>query len=174
MKKLIIINGTMGVGKTTVSKLLLEKLKPGVWLDGDWCWYMNPFIVSEENKEMVLDNICYLLRAYLRNSGYEYIYFCWVIHEEGIFDQLLKRLKDLEFELHKFTLICSEEALIARIQKDIENQIRNSGDISRSTARLKLYDNMDTLKIDVSDLTAEQTAEKIKNVLLDKASLKKY
>lgn len=36
MKKLIIINGTMGVGKSTVCKQLLKILAPGVWLDGDW------------------------------------------------------------------------------------------------------------------------------------------
>jgi broad-specificity NMP kinase len=165
MKKLIIINGTMGVGKTTVCKILLEKLKPGVWLDGDWCWYMNPFVVSEENKKMVLDNICHLLRAFLNNTGYEYVYFCWVIHEENIFDQLLSRLAGLDFELHKITLVCSEEALIARIQKDIANRIRSIEDIQRSIVRLKHYDNMDTIKIDVSYLTADQTAEKIKSII---------
>ncbi|MEN6413352.1 MAG: AAA family ATPase [Veillonellales bacterium] len=71
MKKLIIVNGTMGVGKSTVCQLLLDKLKPGVYLDGDWCWNMNPFIVSDENKAMVLDNIVHLLKNYLSNSGYE-------------------------------------------------------------------------------------------------------
>jgi len=46
-KKLIIINGTMGVGKSTISKALYKNLENSVWLDGDWCWMMNPFIVNE-------------------------------------------------------------------------------------------------------------------------------
>ncbi len=72
MKKLIIINGTMGVGKSTVCNILLDTLKPSVYLDGDWCWNMNPFVVSEENKKMVINNITHLLKSYLENSGFEY------------------------------------------------------------------------------------------------------
>ncbi len=162
MKKLIIVNGTMGAGKTTVCKKLLDILTPGVWLDGDWCWNMNPFAVSEENKEMVLDNICYLLKAFLRNTGYEYVIFCWVIHQEIILNQILTKLKEYDFKLHKITLMCSEEALTGHIQKDIDAGVRNPGDIERSVSRLELYDNMDTKKIDVSCLTAEQAAEEIR------------
>jgi len=38
MKNLIFINGTMGVGKTTTSKILLKLLPECVFLDGDWCY----------------------------------------------------------------------------------------------------------------------------------------
>lgn len=75
MKKLIMINGTMGVGKTSVSTELLKMLTPGVYLDGDWCWYMHPFEVTEETKKMVLDNITYLLRNFLSCSQYSYVIF---------------------------------------------------------------------------------------------------
>lgn len=54
IKKLIIINGTMGVGKTATSKELNKKLNNSVWLDGYWCWMMNPFTVNDENKNMVI------------------------------------------------------------------------------------------------------------------------
>ncbi len=54
IKKLIIINGTMGVGKTATSKELNKKLNNSVWLDDDWCWMMNPFTVNDENKNMVI------------------------------------------------------------------------------------------------------------------------
>ena len=90
MKKLIIINGTMGVGKSTVCNTLLHTLKPSIYLDGDWCWNMNPFVISEENKSMVINNITYLFKSYLNKSAYEYIIFCWVIHQEYIFEQFLE------------------------------------------------------------------------------------
>ncbi len=35
MKKLILINGTMGVGKTATSNALLQLLPQSVFLDGD-------------------------------------------------------------------------------------------------------------------------------------------
>ena len=38
MKKLYIIGGTMGVGKTTVCNILKKRLDMSVMLDGDWCW----------------------------------------------------------------------------------------------------------------------------------------
>ncbi|MFD1174912.1 AAA family ATPase [Paenibacillus puldeungensis] len=169
MKKLIMINGTMGVGKSEVSRQLLKIMTPGVWLDGDWCWNMNPFVVSDENKEMVLDNICYLLKAFLQNTGYEYIIFCWVIHQEDIFDQLLTRLIEVEFELYKISLICSKKALTSRLQNDVNAGIRTPDVIERSIPRLALYRHMDTHKIDVSDITAEQAAQEIKQFLLNQA-----
>jgi adenylate kinase family enzyme len=165
MKKLIIINGTMGVGKSTVSSLLLRMLRPSVYLDGDWCWNMNPFTVTDENKAMVVSNITFLLRSFLKNSGYEYVIFCWVIHEEEIFGQILGPLGDLSFELYKFTLTCSEDALVSRLQKDIENCARESGTIERSVRRLPLYERMGTVKIDVSEITAQQAAERISEMV---------
>jgi len=161
MKKLIIINGTMGVGKSAVCRQLLKILAPGVWLDGDWCWNMNPFVVSEENKQMVLNNIGYLLKSFLNNTGYEYVIFCWVIHQEAIFDQLLVQLQGLDFELHKISLVCSEQALTTRLQNDVKAAIRNQDVIERSIPRLALYQDMDTQKIDVSTITTEQAAKEI-------------
>ncbi|MDN6899660.1 hypothetical protein [Oenococcus sicerae] len=51
-KKLILIGGTMGIGKTTIGQFLVEKrLENAVFLDGDWCWYMNPWVFNDENKK---------------------------------------------------------------------------------------------------------------------------
>lgn len=47
MKKLILISGTMGIGKSTITEELSKQTKQSVYLDGDWCWMMNPFIVNE-------------------------------------------------------------------------------------------------------------------------------
>jgi broad-specificity NMP kinase len=161
VKKLIIINGTMGVGKSTVCKILLDSLKPSVYLDGDWCWNMNPFVISEENRKMVINNITHLLNSYLNNSSYEYIIFCWVIHQENIFEQLLEPLNNCDFELYKISLVCSETALKNRLEIDVQNRIRKTDVIDRSVQRLELYNNMDTIKIDVSDVDPKQTAIEI-------------
>lgn len=160
MKKLIIINGTMGVGKTTVSEIVSEKLEPSVFLDGDWCWNMNPWVFTEENKNMVIDNITHLLNAFLKNSGFHYIVFCWVIHQEQIFDDLLSRLSG-DYELHKISLICSEAALRDHIMNDVEKGTRTIDSIEGSIARMKLYKEMNTQKIDVSTISAVQAADQI-------------
>lgn len=161
MKKLIMINGTMGVGKSTVCNILFKMLNNSVYLDGDWCWNMNPFVVSEENKKMVINNISYLLKSYLNNSGYEYIIFCWVIQEELIFKQILDKLNGFNFEIHKVSLVCTKEALISRLNIDVQNGIRKADVINRSIERISFYEKMDIVKIDVSNTTPEKTAKEI-------------
>lgn len=160
MKKLIIINGTMGVGKTAVSEKVGDKLAPSVFLDGDWCWKMNPWVFSEENKKMVIDNITYLLNNYLANSAFRYIIFCWVLHRESIFEQILSQLKG-EFELHKISLICSKEALRSHFVKDVQKGIRTMDEVESSFSRMALYQELNTQKIDVSHLSAAQAADRI-------------
>ena len=46
MKRLVIVGGTMGVGKTTTCKALKRRLAPCAFLDGDWCWDMELFRVT--------------------------------------------------------------------------------------------------------------------------------
>ena len=78
MKNLILINGTMGAGKTTVSRALQKILPDAVFLDGDWCWDADPFLVTEETKRMVMENITFLLAQFLDCSAYQNVIFCWV------------------------------------------------------------------------------------------------
>lgn len=101
----------MGTGKTTICKILYKKLNNSVWLDGDWCWMMNPFKVTEENKRMAEDNITYLLNNFLENPDFEYVIFSWVMHNENIFDVLLEKLQKNEFQRYKISLVCSPEEL---------------------------------------------------------------
>ena len=159
MKNLIFINGTMGVGKTATSRELQKLLPNCVFLDGDWCWDMSPFIVNDETKKMVIDNISYLLNNFISCSVYENIIFCWVMHEQIILDDVLSRLNKHNCILYKFSLVCSEQALISRLTKDIELGIRTEDVINRSISRLKNYFEMDTQKIDVSEVSAKEAAK---------------
>lgn len=43
IKNIYIIGGTMGVGKTATCQILKNNLSNCVFLDGDWCWDMQPF-----------------------------------------------------------------------------------------------------------------------------------
>lgn len=63
MKHLILVNGTMGVGKTAVCQELKQLLPNCVFLDGDWCWDMSPFVVNDETKAMVMQNICFFVKS---------------------------------------------------------------------------------------------------------------
>jgi broad-specificity NMP kinase len=161
MKKLIIINGTMGSGKTATCNRLIKLLQPNAFLDGDWCWNMNPFVVNDETKKMVLRNICFILNSFLNCSEYKYIIFCWVMHKKEIMDGVIDNLVLKNTKTYKFTLSITEAALTERLMKDVSRNERNPDIIERSVARIKLYEHMNTTKIDVSNINPAQAAGEI-------------
>ena len=161
MKHLYLIGGTMGVGKTTVSKLLMKKLPDSVFLDGDWCWDASPFTVNDETKAMVMDNICHMLNNFIHCSAYSNIVFCWVMHQQEIIDDILSRLDTKNVQIIPVSLIADETALKKRLSADIEAGIRMPDIIERSQARLPMYASVDTIKIDTSNMTPESVAEAI-------------
>ena len=165
MKNLVFLNGVMGVGKTTTCKILLELLPNCVFLDGDWCWYANPWIVTNETEIMAMKNMSYLLDSYLECSVYENIIFGWVLHEEDMTDNVLSMIKNTNYNLFKFTLICSETTLISRLQKDIDDGIRKNVSWNHALATRQNFDKMNTIKIDVNDITPEQAADTIYNII---------
>ncbi len=160
-KHLYIIGGTMGVGKTATSLSLQQRLPMSVFLDGDWCWYMRPFQLTEETKRLAMENICYLLNSFLHCSVFENIVFCWVLHEQSILDELISRLDTAECEVHSISLVCSEQALKERIQRDIDVGVRSADVLERSVARISLYTALETDHLDVSVLSPDQAAEEI-------------
>ncbi len=161
MKTLILIGGTMGVGKTTTCRELQKLLPDNVFLDGDWCWDMKPFVVDSETKEMVMDNICHLLNNFLRCSKYQNIVFCWVMHQQAIWDDLLSRLDTRACRVKRFSLIADQAALEKRLIGDIEKGVRTRDILQRSVERIVCYATLQTEKIDVSNITPQEAAEEI-------------
>ena len=64
-----------------------------------------------------------------------------------------------------FSLICSDDTLKAHLQTDIDAGIRSQDIIERSLERMKLYKQLNTIKIDISHSTIDETAEKIYKIL---------
>ena len=170
MKHLFLIGGTMGVGKTTTCQVMKKKLTNSVFLDGDWCWDMQPFQVTEETKEMVMQNICFLLNNFIKCSVIEHIVFCWVMHQQVIIDEILSRLDTQGCKVHLISLICSPDALRERLIKDIHAGIRTEDILAKSLERLPLYEKLNTTKVDVSNVIAEKAADYIIQQCLDPIS----
>lgn len=163
MKNLIFINGTMGVGKTTTSKALLKTLPNSVFLDGDWCFYSDPMIVNEETFKMAGQNISFLLNNFLSCSSYENIIFCWVMFKESNIEDIISLVENTDYNLFKFSLVCSENALAKRLEKDINGGFRGNNIVERAVRRLPDFIDMNTTKIDVSEISPEQAANNIYN-----------
>ena len=161
MKKLYMIGGTMGVGKTSVSQCLKRELPNAVFLDGDWCWDADPFLVTEETKEMVIDNICYLLNHFIQCSAYENIIFCWVMHEQSIIDTILNKVKITDCVVKVVSLMANEETLTKRIMKDVDSGSRGTDILERSIARLPFYQSVSSVKVQTNNKTVYEIAKEI-------------
>lgn len=160
-KKLIFIGGPMGVGKTAVCQHLKARLPKCVFLDGDWCWDADPFLVTEQTKAMVLDNICHLLNNFLRCPAYETVLFCWVMHRQEIMEEILNRLDTEGIQISLFSLTAEKSALKARLEKDIRAGLRDAGVIRRSLERLPLYDQLSTIIIDTTGKSVKEVSGEI-------------
>ena len=161
MKNLYFIGGPMGVGKTEVSQKLKKLLAACVMLDGDRCWDADPFIVTDETKAMVTDNICHVLNNFLRCSAYQNVVFCWVMHEQSIIDGLLSRLDLRNVRVISLSLTATPYTLKSRLRLDVDRGIRDEDVIPRSLARLPLYAALNTVKLDTTDKTPDDIAKEI-------------
>lgn len=158
MKHVYLIGGPMGIGKRTICNQLNQDLDHSVFLDGDWCWNMDPFVVNQDTKNMVLDNITHCLNNFIHTPGIENIIFCWVMHKQDIIDQIIQKLDTEGVDIHLISLICEKEELIKRMLIDR----RDNQTIRKSLQYLELYKDLDTQKIDVTTLDVQKTIDKIK------------
>ena len=165
MKRLVLVGGPMGVGKSAVCKQLIRKLQPGVYLDGDWCWSMSPFTVTDETRAMVMDNICALLSRFLACPELDNVVFGWVLHQQQTIDAILERLPLEGVEVCSVSLLASPKVLRDRVVRDIARGVRDGEAISHSMAYLPLYEKLDTWKIHTDHCTPGQAAAQILRLL---------
>lgn len=160
MKNFIIINGAMGVGKTSICKELYKKLENSAWLDGDWCMMMNPF--SETNQKIFLENIYYLLNNYLSHPTFEYVLFSWVIPREDMMDYIIRRLSDNDFHLIRVTLLCSDDKLRERMLRTGRDEMT----IEKSMLYQEVFKNSNTtVKLDTSQLSLVETVDEVLKII---------
>ena len=81
------------------------------------------------------------------------------MHEQSIIDAIHSRLDVGNCNVKTMSLICSAEALTERLKKDIAAKIRHPDILKRSIDRIPFYAELKTIKIDTSDIPAEQVAK---------------
>jgi len=118
---------------------------------------MHPWLVNDENKQMVMRNSQFLLNSFIANSNLETIVFVWVMHQQAIIDDLLAGLTG-DFDVYSFSLIASEAELTKRFSQDINAGIRQPSALSDALSRLPLYAKVASTKIDVTGKCYQQIA----------------
>lgn len=163
MKKLIFIHGPNGVGKSTLCRILNSKIQNSAWLESEWCRMTNPFSFNDEIIRMVEKNISFMLRSYLECSTLEYVIFNYGLHgpRKQIFDNILKNISDMDYELIPIVITCSYDENRTRMIRDGRDEER----ISRALAVRNIYDNSDNPTIDTTDMSVEKAVYKVLEII---------
>lgn len=165
MKKLIVIIGPNGVGKTTTAKAFMDIYSSCAYVDSDWCRVKKPFSFTEEDKRLVVNNISTLLRNYLLCKDVDVVLFTYTFHGERkkIFDEILDQLrKEVEFELNIVILKCSYEENVQRCVKDHRNEERIKYGMEQTFG---FYDKYDYPIIETTHLLPNQVVDEISKLL---------
>jgi deoxyadenosine/deoxycytidine kinase len=163
MKKLIFIHGPNGAGKSTLCKVLNSKIQNSAWLESEWCRMTNPFTFNDEIIKMIETNISFMLRSYLGCSTLEYIIFNYGFHgpRKQIFDNVVKNLSDINYQIIPITVTCSYEENRDRMINDGRDEER----ISRALAVRSIYDSLGHPIIDTTHISPEETVYKVLEIL---------
>ena len=113
---IILINGPLGVGKTTVSEALLHHFDRGVMLDGDAVGNIHPFEIYDDARvDYLYRTLAMLVAWHQREGGYRHFVINYVFERPESLARLLALLRPLDPDIHVFRLRASEATLWERI-----------------------------------------------------------
>lgn len=158
--KAIILNGPMGVGKTTVGKYIADTNAGTAFIDGDWCLDIHPFVGNRETKAMAIDNILHMINNYRKCSFCQMIVLVWLMDDEWVRQSIVDGISSMELEIKCVTLMCDKEELIRRWKKDDKCEWRTDEWLKVSLKSLPQFINQERV-INTTDLSISEIAEMI-------------
>lgn len=158
--KVIVINGPMGVGKTTVGRFIAEKYPGTAFIDGDWCMDLHPFVGNQETKDMAVDNILHMIGNYQKCSACHMVVLVWLMDDVWVQQRIADGLSALQVKMKNVTLVCDEDHLIERWKSDQNCEWRTEEWLKVSRKSLPQFLAMENT-ICTDDLTIEQVADMV-------------
>jgi thymidylate kinase len=112
---IIILNGPLGIGKSTLAEMLTESVESCVMLDGDRLVAMNP---PPTNEREYVHDVMALLIAHHRQAGYRHFVLDFLWRSVDDLSDLRARLARVapEEPVHCFLLTASLEENLRRIR----------------------------------------------------------
>ncbi len=158
--RVIIINGPMGVGKTTIGKYIAEKYAGTAFIDGDWCMDLHPFVGNRETKTMAIDNILHMIGNYRKCSICKMIVVVWVMDDQWVYQKIADEIAEMGLEIKSVVLVCDQKSLIDRWENDKICDWRTRAWLEVSLKSLPYFLSIENV-LDTSNLTVERIADRI-------------
>ena len=158
--KVIILNGPMGVGKTTVGKYIADQNPGTAFIDGDWCMDIHPFVGNRETRAMAIDNILHMIRNYQDCSVCSMVVLVWLMDDPEVVRRITEGLAALQAEVKYVTLLCDRDNLIRRWKNDQGCEWRTDDWLDISLKSLSGFAAMEN-GIDTSGLSVDRIADMV-------------
>ena len=161
MKKYIIINGTMGAGKTTIGRRTAEMLGRTAFIDGDFVIELHPHIDEKHTKPMQRDNILHISKNYYNFDMCDSVVLSWIMGEAGT-DMIVSEVSKLNFQVYHFILTCNKDILAERWRNDNACDWRTDENLNMAIEILNEFnERKDCIFIDTSELSVDMAAKEI-------------
>ena len=119
----VIINGSVGCGKTSVSWALQRKFDKAVMLDGDYIGAVHPFAIYDEARITYLYDTMEHLVAFHRAHGYNNFVINYVFESAASLEALKGRFEKTGMDVRCYWLTCSEGEQQKRIHTRATRQL---------------------------------------------------
>jgi dephospho-CoA kinase len=120
---IIIINGSPGVGKTTVSWKLIERFEKAIFLDGDHLGAVHPFEIYDNDRIEYLYRTIENLVDFHHRNGYENIVLNYVFESFESLSKLEDLLRKIDCNVYTFRLHCADSQQEKQIRSRKRNEI---------------------------------------------------
>ena len=161
---IIIINGSLGVGKSSVTRELHWKFDKSVYLDGDHIGDVHPFEIYDDARIDHLYRTLALLVNFHQKNGYGNFVINYVFESPESLGDLLDLLRPLDASIHVYWLTCNEREQARRIRARSRDQLGWELDrfveLQHIQARAAQAGFIG-VEVDTSKLSAVEVAEKI-------------
>ena len=132
---ILIINGPLGIGKTTIAWYLLEKFRAGVMLDGDYIAAFHPFDhYNPTHLDYAYSTFRVLIAHHLANGIRDFV-LNWVFEDPARLQRFRQVLEDLVPPALVYRLTCTPAELERRIRQrglpDVEAEVERGRELVR-------------------------------------------
>jgi predicted kinase len=161
---IILINGSLGVGKTSVAEQIHWKFGKSVHLDGDAVGDVHPFEIYDERRIDHLYHTLALLVGFHQRYGYQNFVINYVFESPASLQALLDLLRPLDPVIHTYWLTCDEQEQAKRIQnrrrEELDWELGRFVELQRIQAQAAQSGFIGT-QVDTTGLTIEAVAGQI-------------
>ena len=163
---IIIINGSLGVGKSSVAEQLHYKFDKSIHLDGDCIGDVQPFKIYDQVPLNHLYRTMELLIGFHQKNGYYNFVINYVFESPESLHEFLELLRPLDPSIHCYWLTCDEEEQAKRIRnrkrEDLQWELGRFLELRRIQKDASQNGSIGK-EVDTTRMTAEEAAQTIWN-----------